>query len=359
MNAEPEILFEKRGCAGLVTLNRPKALNALTLNMVRELHPKLVEWAGDPAVERVVVRAAGDKAFCAGGDIRQLYDWGRAGDPMALTFYREEYRLNTYIKRYPKPYVPLIDGIVMGGGVGVSVHGSHRVVGGRTMFAMPETGIGLFPDVGGTYFLPRLPGRTGTWLALTGARLGQADAVATGVATHAVASGRFDDLAELLCESSNLESALESFSEQPGDATVPALRPLIDASFSAGSVEEILARLEAVTGDGAEWAAKQAATIRSKSPTSLKISLRQMRDGAEADFEDCMKIEFRIVARVLKGHEFFEGVRAVIIDKDNAPGWRPDRLEDVSDADIDAYFATLGPDELDLGGLDRGGLEGA
>ncbi|MEJ8573696.1 enoyl-CoA hydratase/isomerase family protein [Microbaculum marinum] len=348
MTDAPEILFDKRGRAGFVTLNRPKALNALTLGMVRALHPKLIEWADDPDVGHVVIAGAGEKAFCAGGDIRQLYDWGKAGDPMALTFYREEYRLNTFIKRYPKPYVALIDGIVMGGGVGVSVHGSRRVAGGRTMFAMPETGIGLFPDVGGTYLLPRLPGRTGTWLALTGARLGQADAVDTGVATHAVASDRFAALAEALCETSDLDSTLESFSQPAAGATVPGLREVIDRCFAANTVEEVLAALDAETGAHAEWAARQASVIRGKSPTSLKIALRQMREGAAADFEECMRIEFRIVDRVLRGHDFFEGVRAVIVDKDNAPAWRPGRLDEVSDADVDAFFAPLGPGELDL-----------
>lgn len=354
MTAEPEILFERRGRAGLVTLNRPKALNALTLNMVRELHPRLVEWANDLAVERVIVKAAGDRAFCAGGDVRQLYDWGRAGDPLARGFYREEYRLNAYIKRYPKPYVALIDGIVMGGGVGISVHGSHRVAGDRTAFAMPETGIGLFPDVGGTYFLPRLPGETGAWLALTGSRLGQADAVRAGVATHAVASSRFGDLAEALCDANDLDVFLDSFSEQLPGTSSPDLQAVMDRCFSAPAVEEILVRLDSEEGEHADWARKAAATIRTKSPTSLKIALRQMRDGAVADFEECMRIEFRIVSRVLKGHEFFEGVRAVIVDKDNAPKWRPDRLEDVSAADVAGYFAPLGPDELDLSGLDCG-----
>jgi enoyl-CoA hydratase/carnithine racemase len=353
MIGEPEIQFEKRGRAGFVTLNRPKALNALTLGMVRALHPQLIEWAADPEVAHVVIQAAGEKAFCAGGDVRQLYDWGRAGDPLALGFYAEEYRLNTYIKRYPKPYVALIDGIVMGGGVGVSVHGSHRIAGGRTMFAMPETGIGLFPDVGGTYFLPRLPGKVGTWLALTGARLAQADAALSGIATHAVPSEKFWDLAEQLCETKDLPAILESFSETPADATIPALRDVVDRCFSGSTVEEILSRLDSETGGDAEWAAKTAATIRKKSPTSLKIALRQMQVGATAGFEDCMRTEFRVVNRVLKGHEFFEGVRAVIVDKDNAQNWNPDSLSGVSDADIDAFFAPLGEGELDLSGLDR------
>lgn len=352
MNDAPEILFEKRRRAGLITLNRPKALNALTLSMVREMHPQLAEWARDPDIAHVVVRAAGEKAFCAGGDIRQLHDWGRARDPRFLDFYREEYRLNTFIKRYPKPYVALIDGIVMGGGVGVSVHGSHVVAGDKIMFAMPETGIGLFPDVGGTFFLPRLPGSVGTWLALTGARLKQADAAWCGLATHAVPSARFGELAEALCAGDDATDVLERFAEPPGEpATLPALMPVIDRCLSAATVIEVLERLDAQTGADAEWAANQAATIRSKSPTSLAVAMRQMREGAMLDFEDCMRMEWRIVNRVVEGHEFFEGVRAVIIDKDNHPNWLPASLEELSEAEIDAYFAPL-KDELNLEGLD-------
>jgi enoyl-CoA hydratase len=352
MTDEPEILFEKRGHAGLITLNRPKALNALTLAMVREMHPQLAEWARDPQIAHVVVRAAGEKAFCAGGDIRQLRDWGQAGDRRIRDFYREEYRLNTFIKRYPKPYVALVDGIVMGGGVGVSVHGNMRAAGERIVFAMPETGIGLFPDVGGTYFLPRLPGAVGTWLALTGARLKQADAAWCGIATHAVPSERFGELAKALCEEDDAGAALDRFAEAPSEpASLPALMPAIDRCFSGGTVLEILERLEAETGTDAEWAGKQAEIVRSKSPTSLAIALRQMQEGAELDFEECMRIEYRIVNRVVEGHEFFEGVRAVIIDKDNDPKWRPATLEELSEAEIDAYFAPL-EEELDLKGLD-------
>lgn len=352
MNDAPEILFEKRGHAGLITLNRPRALNALTLGMVREMHPQLARWARDPEIAHVVVRAAGEKAFCAGGDIRQLHDWGRARDPRFLDFYREEYRLNTFIKRYPKPYVALIDGIVMGGGVGVSVHGSHVVAGEGIVFAMPETGIGLFPDVGGTFFLPRLPGAVGTWLALTGARLKQADATWCGLATHAVASAGFAELTEALCASEDPTAVIERFAEPPAEpATLPALMPVIDRCFSADTVIEVLDRLDAESGADAEWAVKQATTIRSKSPTSLAIAMRQMKEGATLGFEDCMRMEWRIVNRVVEGREFFEGVRAVIIDKDNAPNWQPATLEEVSPEQIDAYFAPLS-EELDLEGLD-------
>jgi enoyl-CoA hydratase len=350
MSYEAEIIFEKRGRAGIVTLNRPKALNALTRTMVTLMHPQLAAWAVDPAVALVVVRAAGDKAFCAGGDIRQLHDWGKAGDPSMRAFYHEEYRLNTFIKRYPKPYVALVDGFVMGGGVGISVHGSHRLAGSNIKFAMPETGIGLFPDVGGTYFLPRMPGRIGTWLALTGARLSQSDALASGFATHAVPTESFDAIVDALCESGDANAALDAHSRPVSSGTLGPLRAVIDRCFAADTVEGILGKLDAETGDQAGWAAAQAATIRQKSPTSLKIALRQMQEGAKVDFEDCMRIEYRIVSRVIPAHDFYEGVRAVIIDKDNAPKWKPATLEEVSPAEIDAYFAPLA-DELDLAAL--------
>lgn len=352
MAEDAEILFEVRGRAGIVTLNRPKALNALTLGMVRELHPRLAAWADDEAIDRVVVRAAGEKAFCAGGDIRQLHEWGRARDDRARDFYREEYRLNAYIKRYPKPYVALIDGIVMGGGVGVSIHGSHRVAGARTVFAMPETGIGLFPDVGGTYFLPRLPGSLGTYLALTGARLGRADVAWSGVATVAAESEDFEAILEALCGGGDTDSLLSPFALSSPTPSVLPLMPVIDRCFSAGSVEEVLERLHRETGEHADWAQKTIATMRTKSPVSQKIALRQMQVGARSSFEECMRTEYRIVARVLDGHEFFEGVRALIVDKDNLPRWQPGRLEDVSDADVDAYFAPLDV-ELDLDRLDH------
>lgn len=352
MTTEPEILFEKRGRAGIITLNRPKALNALNGNMVSQMHPQMVAWANDDSVELVIIRAAGEKAFSAGGDIRELHDWGKAKDPAMRAFYREEYILNTYIKSYPKPYVALVEGIVMGGGVGVAVHGSHRVAGERLMFAMPETSIGFFPDVGGTYFLPRMPGEVGTWLGLTASRLGQADALWSGFATHAVASADMDAVLDALCEHGNPDETLKRFAKAPETAPTEALLDTIDRCFSGDSVEEILSRLDAETGEHAEWAHKQAATMRTKSPTSLKIALRQMRDGAKADFEECMRIEYRVVTRVADGVDFYEGVRAVIIDKDHAPKWRPATVEEVSDADIDAYFAPVA-DELDLSHPDR------
>jgi len=339
---QSDILFERRGAAGIVRLNRPKALNAVTHEMVRALARQLAAWASDAAVTRVIITAAGERAFSAGGDIRALYELGRAGrQAEMLTFWRDEYPLNAYIKRFPKPYVALIDGLVMGGGVGISIHGSHRVAGDRFSFAMPEVGIGFFPDVGATWFLPRMPGALGTWCALTGDRLKSADAVAAGIATHHVRSERFADLADALCGNVSVDAVLGAFAEPAGQGT--AYRGPIDRLFAGDRVEDILAKLEAETG---EWAVKTAAAIRTKSPLSLKIALAQVRRGRDWSFEDCMRAEFRIVSRIVYGHDFYEGVRAVIVDKDNAPRWNPADLADAADADVERHFASLGADEL-------------
>jgi enoyl-CoA hydratase len=339
---EPEILFDRRGAAGIITLNRPRALNALTLAMIRQLRDKLGAWRDDASVTRVIMTAADGRAFSAGGDLREIYDLGRAGrQAQALHFFREEYQLNAIIKRYPKPYIALIDGIVMGGGVGISVHGSHRVAGERCQFAMPEVGIGFFPDVGGTWFLPRLVGEIGTYCALTCERLSMADAVSAGVATHHVPSARHPELLEGLCGAVPVDAIIAAFSQPHGEGVVFARRAVIDRLFAGAAVEDILARLEAETGHEVEWAARSAAGIRTRAPLSLKIALAQMRRGAAWSFVECMKAEFRIVSRVLLGHDFYEGVRAVIIDKDNQPHWRPNRLEDVSTAEVDRHFAAI------------------
>ena len=334
---QSDILFERRGAAGIVRLNRPKALNAVTHEMVRALHRQLDAWADDVAVTRVIVTAAGDRAFSAGGDIRALYDLGCAGrQEEALGFFREEYTLNTAIKRYRKPYISLIDGIVMGGGFGVSVHGSDRVAGDRFAFAMPEVGIGFFPDVGGTWVLPRMPDQIGTWVALTGDRLKTADAVAAGIATHHVRSDRFADLTDALCGNVSVDATLAAFAEAAAVGPVAGKRDAIRELFAGDSVEDILGAL-----DGApEWAAT-AATIRTKSPTSLKLALAQVRRGRDWSFEQCMQAEMRIVSRIVYDHDFYEGVRAVIVDKDNAPRWQPATLADVADAEVERHFAPL------------------
>jgi enoyl-CoA hydratase/carnithine racemase len=352
MNAGSEILFERRGAAGLVTLNRPQALNAATHDMVLRLRAQLEAWAEDEAITRVVVIAAGARAFSAGGDIRHLYDLGRAGrHDEALQFWRDEYPLNAAIKRFRKPYVSLIDGIVMGGGVGVSIHGSHRVAGDKFSFAMPEVGIGFFPDVGATWFLPRMPGEIGTYCALTGERLGVGDGLAAGIATQRIPSARFPALLEGLSGTVSVDAVLAVFAEPAEEGPIVRRRAAIDRLFAGDHVEDILAALdrEAAFGRGdADWPGKTAATIRTKSPLSLKLALAQVRRGKTMDFETCMRTEFRIVSRVIHGHDFYEGVRAVIVDKDNKPRWQPARLAEVSEAEVERHFAPLGPDELTL-----------
>jgi enoyl-CoA hydratase len=344
-NPEPEILFERRGSAGIVTLNRPQALNAVTLVMVRAMHKQLDVWRDDPAITRVVITGTGGRAFSAGGDLRQVYDLGMSGrQEEALVYWREEYALNHVIKHYPKPYVALLDGIVMGGGVGVSIHGSHRVAGDRFLFAMPEVAIGFFPDVGATWFLPRLPGELGTYCAVTGERLKAEDGVAGGVATHRVPSSRFPELLDGLCGTAAVDSVLETFAQPPEPGPISTSRPTIDRVFAADTVEAILRNLDGNAQDGgpqADWATTSAATIRSRSPTSLKLALAQVRRGRSWTFEECMRAEFRIVSRVVYKHDFYEGVRALIIAKDNEPHWKPADLAEVSAQDIERYFAPL------------------
>jgi enoyl-CoA hydratase len=345
MNYEPDILFERRGVAGLITLNRPQALNAVSHDMVRALATQLVAWESDGAVTRVIIAAKGGRAFSAGGDLRALYDLGRAGRyDESLGYFREEYALNTRIKHYRKPYVALIDGIVMGGGVGVSVHGSHRVAGDKFVFAMPEVGIGFFPDIGATWFLPRLPGELGTYCALTGERLNAADGTAAGVATHRVPSARFPELLEALCGAVSVDALLAAFAEPAGEGPVAARRAAIDRLFRGERIEDILAALDAVAtadGTGAAFAAATAALMRTKSPTSLKVTLAQMRRGASLDFVECMRTEFRIVSRVVRGRDLYEGIRAVIVDKDQTPRWQPPTLDAVSAAEVERHFAPV------------------
>ena len=337
----PDIICEKRGSAGLIHLNRPKALNALTLPMVHAIAKALDAWEHDPDIACIVLDAEGEKAFCAGGDIRSIIELGKHGrKDTAVRFWADEYRLNTRIKYYPKPYLSMIDGIVMGGGVGISLHGSHRIAGDRWSFAMPEVGIGLFPDVGGSYALPRLPGETGMWIALTGTRINRADALALGLATHAVASEDLPVLKAALIAGEAIDAVLARFSQPKQDAPVAAHRAMIDACFAGTSVPDVLARLDAEAGRS-DFAAQAAQTIRTKSPTSLAITFRQLRLGAALTFREAMKMEFRIVSRVLDGVDFYEGVRAAVIDKDQAPRWTPATLEDLDMDQIDSYFAPL------------------
>jgi enoyl-CoA hydratase/carnithine racemase len=338
----PNVLFRREGPLGRITLNRPKALNALTYDMCAQMLAQLRMWADDSAVHAIVLDAVKGRAFCAGGDIRAITEMGKRRDGSAQAFFTTEYRLNTTIKHFDKPYVSLIDGIVMGGGVGISIHGSHRVISENAVFAMPETAIGLYPDVGGTFALPRLPGELGMYLALTGLRIGPADMTYAEIATHFVPAVKFDLIIDRLARGEVLEAVLSSLAGEPGPPPLAQHRAAIDRAFAAPSVEAVLARL----GSEGEWGTETAALLRTRSPTSLKVTFRAMREGRKLDFDSCMRMEYRLTMRALEGHDLYEGVRATIIDKDQEPQWRPAAIEDVSDADIARYFVPLGADEL-------------
>lgn len=343
-----ELLVERIGQVGSLTLNRPRVLNVLTPVMVDGLNATLKAWAKDPAIKAVVIRGAtrddGKAPFCAGGDIRMLYE--QRVDPehrFAVQFYQEEYRLNRRLHEFPKPHIALIDGVVMGGGVGASIHGSHRVMSERALFAMPETGIGLFPDVGATYFLPRCPGHFGLYIGLTGARIGAADAMHLGLATNYVPSSKMAALDRALCEADyardshkTVDAVIADFAAKPPVAPLDVHRGAIERAFSAPTVEQIFARLES---DGSPFATETLKQLRTKSPRSLKVAFRQLTQHGGLSFEEAMKLEYRMAVHCNFGQEFFEGVRAVVVDKDQAPKWQPARLEDVTDAMVDDYFA--------------------
>lgn len=341
--AEPHILFEKRGALGLITLNRPKALNALTHGMCIGLHRKLDEWAADRTIATVAIRGAGPRAFCAGGDIRAMWESVCDKTNFAASFLADEYRLNAAIASFPKPYVALWHGIVMGGGAGVSVHGRYRLADRTLAFAMPETAIGFVPDIGASYFLSRLRGDAGIWLALSGQRIGQGDALALGLATHAVDQADHDALIEQWARGVAADIAIASFTRQPEAAALMIERSRIAILFAAPTVEAILERLER---DGSVFAVGAAQILRARSPSALKFAHRAQRDGKSLSLQDCLKMEYRIALRALAAPDFREGVRAVLIDKDARPAWNPAALAAIDDAAISAYFQPLGGREL-------------
>jgi enoyl-CoA hydratase len=335
VSATGDVAFAREGQLAHIVLNRPAALNALTLDMIRAIAPRLAGWAQDPGVATVAITGAGEKAFCAGGDVRGLYE-AKQSDPHAPVlrdFFWNEYRLNRRIHRYAKPYVAILDGITMGGGVGLSVNGAIRVATDKTLFAMPETAIGLFPDVGGSHFLPRAPGALGVYLALTGRRLKAADMIYCGFATHYVPSAEVPALLAAL-GSQPVEGAL-SMSRDPGPAPLAAERAAIDRCFGHATVEAIL---EALTAEGSAWAHKTREGLARMSPTAMKVSLRELQRGRGLAFEDCMRMEFRLSQASMHGHDFFEGVRALLVDKDNAPRWRPASLAAVDEALVERHF---------------------
>jgi enoyl-CoA hydratase len=333
---DPHIQSEKRGQLGLLTLDRPQALNALTHGMINAVAARLTEWAADPAIKAVAIRGAGARAFCAGGDIRAVQQAVAAGSNEGFDLLRDEYRMNALIGGYPKPYVALLHGITMGGGAGLSVHGEYRLADASLGFAMPETGIGFVPDVGGSYFLSRTPDEIGMYLGLTSERIGLADALDAGLMTHAVSSDDFDAVIAALAAGEGVDKAIAPFTGKAPPGPLAEHRRRIATIFAAHSVEAILERLDR---DGSDFARGTAQTIRTRSPTSLKLVFRLLREGRRLDLKQCLANEYRVALRLLPGHDFREGVRAALVDKDRNPKWQPSALAGVES--LDGFFAPL------------------
>ncbi|MCB1970947.1 MAG: enoyl-CoA hydratase/isomerase family protein [Geminicoccaceae bacterium] len=339
-----DIRFEEKGGIGIVTLDRQKALNALTHPMVNALSARLVEWRERDDISAVLVRAAPGRAFCAGGDIRAVTELAATDGPDAvLPFFRDEYRMNWRIRHFPKPYIALMDGIAMGGGVGISVHGRYRVVTANTVLAMPETGIGMIPDVGGSAFMPRLPGEIGTRLALTGARLDGRDCRAIGIGTHYVDSGRIDELADALIGGDPFDEVLGRFDEGVGNSAIVGHREAIDRLYAGDDLGRVVARMRS---SDEEFARKELTTLKGKSPISVGIAFREMRLGRELDFAECLRLEYRLVRHVMTHGDFHEGVRALIIDKDKNPNWQLSSLDEVTDEAVGRFFEPWQGDRL-------------
>lgn len=339
-----DIRFVERKGVGVVALDRPKALNALTEAMIVAFDDRLRAWRDDGTVRRVLLTATGERAFCAGGDVRSLHARRDAGPEAVARFFRHEYRLNARIRDFPKPVVALIDGIAMGGGLGISVNGRHRVVTEHVTMAMPETAIGFFPDVGATDFLGRLPGRTGLYLALTGARIGHADACHLGLATAFVPRERMAALVDALQDGDDDPAAtIARFAFPPDPAPIAARRTAIDAAFGAPSLAEAIARLRARDDD---WARETLALLAAASPTSLAVTWAQFAAPPDPDFRAVMRREFRMARRFCERPDFFEGVRAALVDKDRAPRWDPSGLDAVTAAEVATYFASPRDGEL-------------
>lgn len=339
-----DILAQVESKAGRISLNRPAALHALNIDMVHEMTAQLLAWRSDRQVACVMIDHSEGRGFCAGGDIRFLQESALKDGVEGRRFFHDEYQLNHLLFEFEKPVVAFMDGITMGGGVGISQPAKFRIATENTRFAMPETGIGLFPDVGGGWHLSRLEGRLGQFLALTGARLDGAECLAIGLATHYLPAESLSEAKARIAEDPDrIEGILGQLSVKPPDAGIVDNIPTINRLFASDRYEDILAALEA---DGSEWAAKELATLSTKSPQTCKVALRQLAEGAKmASFADNMVMEYRIGSRVLVRHDFIEGVRAVIVDKDNAPKWDPSTPEGVTDALLDQIFAPLPAEE--------------
>lgn len=343
--ATGDIAIDRRGAVARIVLKRVRALNALTTAMRAEIAGALPAMARDASLYAVVLRSESGRAFSAGGDVRELVLWNASDPARARAAFADEYRLNWALDCFSKPTISLIDGMVMGSGVGLSIFNTHRVAGEGYQFAMPETAIGLFPDVGAAFHLARLGGEIGTYLGLTGRGIGRADAFHLGLATHCIGAERFDEIEAALADAQPVDDVLDGLHKEPGPGALEPHKRAIAECFSAPTVEDIMARLAAWPGSDRDFAQGVADDLARRSPTSLKITLRHLRQAAGLDLKGVLETDYRLAWRALEGHDFAEGVRAALIDKDNHPVWQPAKLEDVGDAMVEAYFAPLGPGE--------------
>jgi enoyl-CoA hydratase len=344
-----DVVFDVSDGVGTILLNRPKAINALDHEMVREIDAQLISWASDPQVRVVLLKGAGDRGLCAGGDIVSIYEDARSGGTASADFWRDEYVMNSRIGRYSKPFVAIMDGIVMGGGVGIAAHASVRIVTERSKVGMPEVGIGFVPDVGGTWLLARSPGQTGVHVALTTARMSAADAIAAGFADHLVPSDSLEDFEKTL-RAGTVEDAVGGFAQPPGESELMAQRDWIDELYGGDDASVIVDRLRE---SGIDAAVAAADAIESKSPTSVAVTLRSIRLAERAaSLEEVLEHEYRISVSCLTSPDLVEGIRAQVIDKDRSPSWTPATLADVTTADVDRFFGSLGDNELNLSELD-------
>lgn len=341
-----DLIIRREGQAGHMTLNRPKALNALTHAMVKAMSNTLRQWSSDPTVKLVIVDSVPGKAFCAGGDLRSLYDLGPDDLEPARRFWADEYRLNAQIARYPKPYVAIMNGIVMGGGVGISAHGSHRIVTENTVLAMPEVTIGFMPDVGGTWLLARAPAKSGAYLGLTGRNIGAADAIYAGFADRFVPAASLSALIDSLAQSGDTDTKVARFARSPGAAPLATQAHTMATVFSQTTVPACVDALELVNSD---WSREARNAILANSPFSVCCAFEAIKRAASAaSLEDCLTLEYRFACRSLRHSDFREGIRAAIIDRDRKPRWTPSTLQGVAPSSVAAMLSSLGPDEMQL-----------
>jgi enoyl-CoA hydratase len=341
-------LIEPRGSCAVITLNRPRALNALTVAMRAALAEAFPRFAREAQTYCVVIQSASEKAFSAGGDVREIVRLAREDKERARRAFKDEYALNWLHECFSKPTISLIDGPVMGSGVGISLFGTHRVAGEKYRFAMPETAIGLFPDVGTAWTLSRLPNFIGMYLGLTGRSIGAADAYALGLLTHSIPAARFEEIKAALADTWPVDTVLDERHVDPGPGELDAYAATIAHCFEAPTVEAIIARLDAVDGAQRAFAQGVMADLAARSPTSLKVTHRHIRDARALDLRQTLSIDYRLACAFLDNHDFYEGVRAALIDKDGAPKWMPARLEEVTPAMVEDYFRPMGPEELAL-----------